>query len=131
MRIEGPGDLGHRPLRIADEHVDAIGQAGAREVLSRRLRPRRVHLQGQQHPVGRKRGGQPDARIADGGADFEDALGADGGREDAQQRPDLGVDQGQVRRLAVALDGPEDRIGKLVEAGEVALDGVGNNLAHN
>ena len=71
----------------------------AREVVARLLRPLRLDLHRQQHAVRRQRAGEPDARVADRGADLEDARGADGRRQHAQQRADFGVDERQAARL--------------------------------
>ena len=73
---------------------------------------------------------EPDAGVADRGADFEDARGADRRRQHAQQRADLGVDQRQAARRVAARDLVEHRIARAVESREILLDGVRHDLAH-
>ena len=131
IEIEGARHLREHPLRVADDHAGLVGEAGAAEVVARELRAVEVHLHRDEDAVRRQRAGEPDAGIADRGADFEDARGADRRREHAQQRADLGVDEGQILLLARARQLVEQRVGLMVERGEIPFDGIGNDLAHN
>ena len=90
-----------------------------------------ILLHRHQHAVGRERAGEPDPRVADGGADFENARGADGGGQHAQQRADFRVDQRKVLLFALARDLEKHGVGEAIEPGEVSFDGVRDDLAHN
>ena len=107
--IERAGHLRQHPLRVADDDADAIGEAGAGEILARLPRAILVVLHREQRAAGRQRAREPDAGIADGGADFEDARGAHGGRQHAQQRAHLRVDQRKIALLTDARDVPQHR----------------------
>ena len=52
-------------------------------------------------------------------------------RQHAEQGADFGVDERQALRGAVARDLIERRVAGAVQAAEVTLDGVWNDLAHN
>ena len=51
--------------------------------------------------------------------------------EDAQQRADFGVDQGQIARRALLRDFVEHVRTRTVEARKIALDGIRDDLTHN
>ena len=106
-------------------------EARAGEILPRLPRAILVELHREQRAAGRQRAREPDAGVADRGADFEDAPGPRGGREHAQQRPHLGVDQRKVAFLADARDVPQHRVALPVEGRQVAFDGFRNDFPHN
>ena len=106
--VEWSADFRKHPLRIADDHVDAVRQPGPLEVVACLLCPVRVHLHRQQRSAVRQRTSQPDARVADRRADFQNARGAGRHGERPKESPDLGVDQRQVPLLAGSGDCLED-----------------------
>src|SRR5262249_33555111 len=65
------------------------------------------------------------------GADFKDALRADGSGKHAQERADLRVDQRQFLCGTSAGDVLEYRIHEMIEIGQIALDGTRDDLTHN
>ncbi len=105
--------------------------AGAGEILPGLPRAILVELHREQRAAGRQRAREPDAGVADRGADFEDARGPRGGREHAQQRAYLGVDKGKIALLADARDVPQHRVALPVEGREVEFDGFRNDFPHN
>jgi len=66
-----------------------------------------------------------------GRADFEDPCGTDRRRQYPQQRADLGVDERQILFGASSCDLLQHRIGQMIQPGEVALDGIRDDLTHN
>ena len=80
------------------------GQPGPREMLARLTRPLFVHFHCHQGAVGRQRARKPDSRVADRGADFENAPGLNGGRQHAQQHAHFGIDERQILLIAAARD---------------------------
>jgi hypothetical protein len=116
---------------VADDHADAVGKAGAHEILACLLRPFGVDLQRQQHAAGRQRAGEPDARVADGGADLQNAGRADRRRQHAQQRADLGVDEGKTALDVLPGNVVEDRVAAAIQTGKVLFDRIRNDRAHN
>ena len=94
------------PRRVADHDADAIGETGPLEVLAGLRAPAPDPSPSSSACRRRQRAGEPDARIADGGADFEDPRRADGSGEHAQQRADFRVHQRKVPLVALRARSP-------------------------
>src|SRR5665213_4348579 len=130
-QIERPRDFVQHPLRVADNDVDAIVEARAREVLARLSGSLLVRFHRDEHAVLRQRSGHPDAGVADRRADFEHTRRPRRQHEHAQQDADFGVDPRKSGPVAGARDVQQDRIVLAVECGEMLLDSGGNDLPHN
>ena len=90
-----------------------------------------IPLHCQEHSVPRKGRREPHARVANRGANLQNALGPDGHGEHAEQRPHLRVNERKLRPGPLLRDCFEDSVASVVEFRQVALDSVWNNLAHN
>src|ERR1051326_5613834 len=130
-QIERSGDLVQHPRRVADDDVDAIGKTRAREVVACDLRALLIDFHRDEHSAFRQHARHPDSRIADRGPNLEDACRSRRQREHSEQRPDFGVDEGQLVAFSGAGDVAQHRIALTIERCKVLLDGVRYDLTHN
>jgi hypothetical protein len=108
-----------------------LDEPRSRKVPARFLSQLRIPFHRYQHAARWKRSGQPDSRISDCRPDLEDSSRADGGRQQAQQRSDFGIDQRKIALRSFARDVLQHRVGLPIQSGKVSLDGVRNDLTHN
>ena len=126
-QIEWAAHFRQHQRRVADHDGDAVGDARLHEVLARLRCPLPIPLHRHQHPVGRKRSGEPDPRIANRRADLEDSRRADRRGQHAQEPADFCVHQWKALLLAGTRDLQKHGVGELVQSGEVSFDGVGDD----
>ena len=89
-----------------------------------------IHLHRQQHAVGRQGQRHAGRRIADGGADLQDAPGAERNDQRSQQPRRRRIHQRQTSSQALGANRLEDRLERRVMPLEVVEHGLCNCLAH-